>query len=364
MNSSGGCSTTSPNAGKVPIPENRPWPIDPFSAPNRSTSLVERHIDSVGVRFAELIGLNPPEHMRLRRVSRTWQQFSKNLPPLRPAPVSLIGIAAVRDEGDIIFATISNLFRLGCYRVIVIDNDSQDDTAAEAIAAGAEVVQYSSDGYDESLRNRWINEVVTELEESSSGNWYIIVDGDELPIVPDGRSLTSLLATQPDDVEVLGSSVIEHLPIRQTPLPRRVSPLDFIPMAYEYRKSYCSAGHWKHQVFRVRHKRQIMISVGQHMLLDRQNAKLRFTESRLSLVMHHFPIRDLLYAQAKFERELQPGSRYWKGGDGFTLRRLQARLELVKCIKSGDLARLPDPRALNRKNGLVLTHWRQLPCEG
>ena len=65
----------------------------------------------------------------------------------RPATASrcdrfgLYAIVVTWMEADVIAATVRNAFAQGCERVLLVDNDSPDDTVAKAEAAGAELAR-------------------------------------------------------------------------------------------------------------------------------------------------------------------------------------------------------------------------------
>ena len=56
---------------------------------------------------------------------------------------------------------MANAFAQGCERVFLVDNDSRDDTVAEAVAAGAVLAEtFATEQYDEVLRLEIMNRVV------------------------------------------------------------------------------------------------------------------------------------------------------------------------------------------------------------
>jgi len=75
-----------------------------------------------------------------RRLGVPWSQVQDQ--PPRPEPLGafrLFGLVTAWMEGDVIAATVANAFNQGCERVFLLDNDSPDDTVAQAQGAGAEL---------------------------------------------------------------------------------------------------------------------------------------------------------------------------------------------------------------------------------
>src|SRR5206468_11696281 len=109
---------------------------------------------------------------RLRRALRPhlaeaepWIVAEDN--PGRPDPLPSFRLFAILGTwlaADVVAATVRNAFTQGCEHVYVVDNDSPDDTAATAQAAGAIVARsFPSESYDETLRLDLMNEVVAEV---------------------------------------------------------------------------------------------------------------------------------------------------------------------------------------------------------
>src|SRR5262245_13123763 len=71
-----------------------------------------------------------------------------NVEPLPDVP--LFAVIPTWMEADVIGGTVRNARLQGCERVLVLDNDSPDDTVAEAIDAGAELAKsFSTPQLDE-----------------------------------------------------------------------------------------------------------------------------------------------------------------------------------------------------------------------
>ena len=113
--------------------------------------------------------------------------------PAAPDPLDSFGLYAIVVtwmEADVIAATVRNALTQGCERVILVDNDSPDDTVAAAIAAGAELgTSFSTPQLDEILKIRLLNETVARVSEASPHDhiWWLWLDADEFVHGPAAR---------------------------------------------------------------------------------------------------------------------------------------------------------------------------------
>jgi glycosyl transferase family 2 len=335
------------------------WPDMPmpWGQPRRPFDTIGRALQ---VLYAQAAGRTPgPPPWRLRATSR-WQSTITGEPREQRRAVQLIGVVAAWNEDDIIWSTVTNLYHQGCVEVIVLDDGSDDDTAAEATAAGATVRRLRSSGvYIETERNRAIREVVLEESQRRRGEkWWIVADADEFPTTRTGEPIADLLGLLPDTVRTLGSVVLEHLPAPGARRNPRIDPLAEYPMARPYLNPFCPAGHWKHQVWRCCQPGDLLPMPGQHTL--RPATRARVGEWHEPLIMHHVPYRDTRRLRAKLLEAGQPGGRYGRSPDTFTTWRLQTRLRILDFLESGDLSAMPNEFPGQPHRGVSVRHWREL----
>jgi hypothetical protein len=300
--------------------------------PRRS---IDRLLRQFEVRWANVRRRNPVVPPWWRREMRRWQTQGSGPGPSEPSrrvvPL-LFGVAAVWNEDDIIYATVRNLFEQGAQRVFVIDDESDDRTASEARAAGATVVTRSSDGrYSEVVRTRAVQELIAAETGAAGGDvWWLIVDGDEFPRGPHGATILDTVSALPGWVDVVGSRVLDHVPSSTSRYSQRQHPAEAFPLARWCRDPYCAVGHWKHQLMRVRESGDLVALRGHHVV--RTGDGLPAREAEVSLLMHHFPLRDYERTAAKLARAVAPGSRYELSPNQFSLSRVRRRVvELEHC---------------------------------
>ena len=77
--------------------------------------------------------------------------------------IDVVAIISTWFDADIIYANVRNCFLQGCSRVLLLDNDSPDESVKIAVSAGAEVAEvYSTEFYDDDLRIYRENEIQFE----------------------------------------------------------------------------------------------------------------------------------------------------------------------------------------------------------
>jgi hypothetical protein len=99
-------------------------------------------------------------------------------------------------EGDVIAATVANAFTQGCERVLLLDNDSPDDTVARALQAGAELAaSFTTIRFDERRRVELANRVMAEISSSTGDEhvWWLLMDADEFCHGPRGMTIGAYL---------------------------------------------------------------------------------------------------------------------------------------------------------------------------
>jgi len=105
--------------------------------------------------------------------------------------VTVVGISLVKDEGDIIEATVSNMLRQ-VDEVIVADNGSQDETREILDRLGVEVIEDPEVGY---FQSRKMSALALRAAEQGA-DWVIPFDADEIWYSPFGRIADVLAAHQ------------------------------------------------------------------------------------------------------------------------------------------------------------------------
>lgn len=88
----------------------------------------------------------------------------------------MIGLLRVRNEGRWIKRSIESI-RPICSTVLVMDDHSEDDTAAIAESCGAVVLPSPFSGLDETRDKNWLLSKVWDYAEP--GEWALMIDGDE-----------------------------------------------------------------------------------------------------------------------------------------------------------------------------------------
>lgn len=323
--------------------------------------------------LARIRGRNPPFPPWWRRYVGTWQTFADGDGESDGAAAGaggadergrrplLYGLCQAWNEDDVIYATVRNLFLQGADEVFVIDDASDDDTPVEARAAGATVIGDASDGtFDEVRRTRRIAEVIEERSAAADRDvWWIMVDADEFPRGPGARTIRDLALALPPSVDTIGSRVLEHYPSGRSEPRRRHHPLDELPLAHWHVNPACPAGHWKHQMMRVREPGELRFMMGRHTIAAPAAGK-PVVESRESLLMHHFPLRARWRTEERFRTANSPAGRYGGSGNEFRIRRVETRLRTLALCYAEEYESLPVMYPGERRFGVEVRDWRGL----
>jgi len=194
-------------------------------------------------------------------------------------------------EGDIIAATVENLWKQGVDSVFIIDNDSPDDTREVAEAHGAEITSvYKSNNFIEAMKVRKINELSRKIVEDSPSDhvWILYLDADELPTGPDGLTIREYLEGLDRQFRVVGSYWINHKPNLSLQNIPGFHPGEFQLFASYHTPGVCDLEHNKHQLIRHdKHGPEILAGPGFHWF---DSAVLHY-EPTDSLWNHHFNYR-------------------------------------------------------------------------
>jgi hypothetical protein len=314
--------------------------------------------------YAHAAKRNPPPPAWRRRYLDTWQRFETDCPGDRTPPPGeplIYGLTTVWNEDDVIYATVRNLFLQGVDEVFVVDDESDDDTVTEAKAAGAVLIQDTSEGtFEERRRTRRITEFMNERTMSAGRPvWWIVVDADEFPRGPDGTTIRELVRTLPPWVDTIGSRVLEHYPSRDSAPRRRHHPLDELRMARRHTIAFCPEAHWKHQMVLLRKPGELEFTAGRHTIASAP-ARKPIIESASSLLMHHFPLRGRERTEAKFRQASAAAGRYTGTTDAFIKKRLQNRLRMLELAYTEQYHLLPNMYPGERKRGTTLHEWQAL----
>ena len=315
------------------------------------------------VTLARARGRVPPPPVWLRRSAAAWQIDGPGGGPAgctsRPRPL-IYAVAAVWNEEDIVYALVEHLWAQGIDRVFVIDDESDDETVAEAGAAGADVLPARSDGtYSEAVRTARVRDAMATYTEAAGGDvWWLVVDADEFPRGPDGTTVRDLVERAPGWVDVVGSRVLDHVPSGSREYLPRHPPLPFFPLARWFRNAFCGRGHWKHPLMRVRWAGDVYPMTGHHTVGTSDGRRAR--ESGPTLLTHHFPLRARRRTEEKLRRAMAPGGRYGASPDTFTRVRIRERVRALDDLYTGRYELVASGFSGDRRMGIAVSDWRAL----
>jgi hypothetical protein len=195
-------------------------------------------------------------------------------------------------EADIVTANIRNAITQGCNRVYLVDNGSPDSTIEAACAEGAILARsFRTERYDEGLRLRHMNDVVSEVSDSEQDQhiWWLFLDADEFPHGPWGMTLHEYLKTLDEQFRVVGARFFDHYPSGSPQYVPGRHPLDFQPLCEELDYPMCSSRHRKHPLQRYdRSGAPIECGRGFHLA----HCTDQLYEPSQPAFLHHFPFRD------------------------------------------------------------------------
>jgi hypothetical protein len=247
----------------------------------------------------------------LIRCLRPWVVARDN--PARSKPLAgfrLFCVLGAWYEGDVIGATVKNALAQGCDRVYLVDNNSPDNTVAEARAAGAQLAEsFVTETCDELQRMEIMNRVVSTAsqEEDAEHIWWLWLDADEFPHGPMGMTLKQYLQSLDARFRIVGTRSYNHYPGELPHYIPGYHPLDFQPLCEEFLAlefGHCASGHWKHPLQRYdRGEPEIVCAPGFHRAIC---ANTRLLEPVVPIVTHHFPYRDREFTVRRLEALCAP----------------------------------------------------------
>jgi hypothetical protein len=222
-----------------------------------------------------------------------WIVAAPNPADARTLPhVRLFGILGTWMEADVVAANIRNAMTQGCERVYLVDNGSTDETVEIALAEGAILGRsFTTERYDEHLRLRHMNDLVSEVSESEPGQhlWWLFLDADEFSHGPWGMTLLAYLKTLDERFRVVGTRYFNHYPAGRPQYTPGRHPLDFQPLCEELAYPMCPSRHRKHPLQRY-DKAGARIECGRGFHLAHSTDQLH--EPSQPAFLHHFPFRD------------------------------------------------------------------------
>jgi hypothetical protein len=238
----------------------------------------------------------------LRRPGPPWVVVEPEAEPADPlAGAGLFAVMPTWMEADVIEATVRSAFAEGCERVLLVDNDSPDDTVELAVAAGAEVARsFSTAGVDEPLKIRILNEVVSEVSDADGREhiWWLFLDADEFVHGPGGITVRELLDGLDRRYRIVGSRYFNHFPSTKPESLPGFHPAELQPLCQEKAGNMCRLGHRKHHLQRYdRGGPPITSGLGFH----RAYCTETLLEPERSTFTHHVPYRLETVTRARSE---------------------------------------------------------------
>jgi hypothetical protein len=223
-----------------------------------------------------------------------------------PTDAVVCAIISTWYEADIIAASVKSCFDNGCSRVLILDNNSPDDTVAVAVAAGAEVGEvYATDFYDDDLRIRKQNELAQKLVEQTKAAdmWIITLDADEFMAGTRGEPVATTLRRMPANVRTVGSTCVDLYPDSPDAYVRGEHPAKYMTYGlHRFTRVYCGRHHWKHVALRYHNG---VFDIAQHRGNHWCAAASKHTTVHepfdFDLRMFHAPLRNRSDAEARLQ---------------------------------------------------------------
>lgn len=216
---------------------------------------------------------------------------NQNGPPQKPFKFYAVIVSWY--EGDIIEATVKNLYRQGVDTVFLIDNESPDNTTQLAVESGAVLYKrIHSNRFSDYLKAKFITQLInkTTSQDEKDRSWWLMCDADELPRAPLDMTIKEYIAQQDDRIRVVGGKHINHYPVHAPYNIPGIHPAEFQFDALQSDEAaiYCSLAHDKHNLIRFdRSGVDIEIMGGFHRFVSKSN----LLETSQPLIIHHFNYR-------------------------------------------------------------------------
>ena len=208
--------------------------------------------------------------------------------------IDVVAIISTWFDADIIYANVRNCFLQGCSRVLLLDNDSPDESVKIAVSAGAEVAEvYSTEFYDDDLRIYRENEIARNVVKASSGKptWILSLDADEFIHGHNGMTVAETLSLIPRSIRTVGSHAFDLYPTRKNPYVIGDHPAKHFESGCLRIGTFCEKNHWKHAAIQYEEVFDIAQTRGNHSpAVPNKSVKLLEPES-LSLPILHAPFR-------------------------------------------------------------------------
>ena len=219
-------------------------------------------------------------------------------------PASLVAIISTWFDGDIIEANVSNCFKQGFDRVLILDNASGDESVSRAVACGAEVGEiYETAVYDDDLRIAKENGLARQSVEGSAGDvWVVSLDADEFLHGFNGMTVKESLHSLPQQVQTIGSYAVDLYP--ESPDAYRIGehPGTCMPSGCFRKGIFCPQTHWKHVAIRYSNGEfKIAQTRGNH-ITSVPSSSPAPVESCFSLPILHAPFRRYEDSKARLKR--------------------------------------------------------------
>lgn len=257
----------------------------------------------------------------------------------------IYSIICAWNESDIIYATVKNLFAQGVDRVYLIDNDSSDDTVAQAVSAGAiHYHSFKTKYFNEEDKVRVLNGSVVAInrEHDYQKVWWMYLDADEFPVVSyPYMSIRDMVNSFAPEIRCVNSRFIDHLP---THLPYYMS--GFHPL--EFQCVGVSSGNRKTQFFRYDKNRPHIISLGGFHKYNDQGQSLVAAPD--ALPVHHFNFRQESSAKQRLTaltRKQSDGTSRIDWMDNYEKRELNRPYSMYR-MRLASLKKVYSPDSLDR----------------
>lgn len=216
-----------------------------------------------------------------------------------PADIDLVAIVSTWFDADIIAHTVRACIAHGASQVLIVDNDSPDNSVETAIKSGAKLaMSYSTEFYDDDLRIRHVNNVARYLVSvAPKPVWVMSLDADEIPCHKSGRRIIDVLSEMPPDVRVVGSNCIDVYPhANDWVLPDTHPAKTAVHGCFRSggRGKYCDLGHWKHVLLKYYPDQfDLAQTRGNHGPASDPNRRTDANEANDEVFLFHVPLRNM-----------------------------------------------------------------------